>query len=86
MRPIDWRELVSLCERENCKHDRTKGDHIVMVRPGMARPVVIPKKRDLKEDIVLGIARTLGMTKNAMLEKLGEKPKKEAPAIGRRKV
>jgi hypothetical protein len=48
-----------------------------MVRPGMARPVVFPKKRGLKEDIVFGVARTLGITKDVMREKLGEKPKKK---------
>jgi hypothetical protein len=76
VRPVDWQELVKLCEGEKCRHDRTKGDHIIMVRPGMARPVVIPKKRGLKEDIVLGIARTLGISKDAMLEKLSGAPKK----------
>jgi hypothetical protein len=48
-----------------------------MVRPGMARPVVIPKKTDLKEDIVLYIARTLGITKAEMLEKLTGKQKSD---------
>lgn len=77
MRPVDWDELLKICEGEKCTYDRTKGDHIVMVRPGMARPVVFPKKRGLKEDIVFGVARTLGITKDVMREKLGEKPKKK---------
>lgn len=34
-----------------------------MVRAGLQRPIVIPKKPDLKEDIVLGIVRTLGLTR-----------------------
>ena len=76
MRPVSWKELVKLCEREGCQHQRTKGDHIVMVRPGMARPVVIPKKADLKEDVVLSIARTLGINKADLLEKLTRKSKK----------
>jgi hypothetical protein len=75
VRPVDWKELLHLCEAEKCTHDRTKGDHIVLVRPGMARPVVFPKKKGLTEDIVLGVARTLGISKKALLEKLGESKK-----------
>ena len=32
-----------------------------MTKAGARRPVVIPMRKDLKEDIVLGIARTIGM-------------------------
>jgi len=63
VRPIDWKELVKLCESEGCKRDREKGDHYIMTKPGMARPVVIPKKKGLKEDIVLSVARTLGLNR-----------------------
>jgi HicA-like toxin of HicAB toxin-antitoxin system len=71
VRPVDWDELAKLCESENCVHDRTGGDHIVMVRPGMARPVVFPRKKDLREDIVFGVARTLGISKKDLRIKLG---------------
>ena len=67
MRPFDWQELVKIAEAVGCRYDRTKGDHYVMVRDGMARPVIIPKKPDLKEDIVLGIGRTLGLNKKEIL-------------------
>ena len=42
-----------------------------MTKPGLARPVVIPKKRHLKEDIVLGVGKTLGLNRKQMLERLG---------------
>ena len=32
-----------------------------MTKAGATRPVVIPMRKGLKEDIVLGIARTMGM-------------------------
>ena len=63
MRPIDWAELKALCEFHGCVHSRTKGDHYIMVKPGMARPVVFPMKKDLREDIVLGVGRTLGISR-----------------------
>jgi hypothetical protein len=47
-----------------------------MVRDGMARPIVIPKKKDLKEDIVLGIGRTLGLNRKQMEQRLDGKTRK----------
>ncbi len=70
MRVVNWKELVTVCEAEGCVLSRQKGDHYIMTKPGMARPVVIPKKRDLKELIVLNIAKTLGLTKKEMLKRL----------------
>ena len=76
MRAVNWKELVRVCEEEGYAFNRQKGDHYIMVKSGAPRPVVIPRKRDLKEDIVLGIARTLDLTKKQMLDRLGAQKKK----------
>lgn len=76
MSPIDWKKLVKLCEGEGCLLDREKGDHYIMTRPGLARPVVIPKKDDLSEDIVLSVGRTLGLNRKALEQKLNPKRRK----------
>ena len=70
MRAVKWKELVKLCEGEGCAFDRQKGDHYIMTKPGLAQPVVIPRKNNLKEDIVLGIGRTLGLNRKQILERL----------------
>ena len=44
-----------------------------MVRKGLGRPVVIPMKSNLKEDIVLGILRTIGLSKAEFLKRLHNK-------------
>lgn len=75
MRPVSWQQLVALCKSEGCVYDREKGDHYIMTRPGLRRPVVIPKKRDLKEDIVLSVGRTLGLTRKDIEARLN--PKKD---------
>jgi predicted RNA binding protein YcfA (HicA-like mRNA interferase family) len=54
VRPVDWKELVSLCEAEGCQLDRQRGGHYIMTKPGLARPIVIPKKKDLREDLAIG--------------------------------
>ena len=70
MRPVDWDELVKICQNAGCKFDRVKGDHYIMTRAGMARPVVIPKKKGLKEDIVLSVARTIGLSRKDLEARL----------------
>jgi len=67
---------VAVCESERCVFDREKGDHYIMIRPGLHRPVVIPKKADLKEDIVLGVGRTIGLDRKQIEAKLNPKKKK----------
>lgn len=76
MRPVSWQELVKLCKSEKCVFDREKGDHYIMTRPGLGRPVVIPKKRDLKEDIVLSVGRTLGLKRKEIEARLDPKKTK----------
>jgi hypothetical protein len=44
-----------------------------MTKPGLARPVVIPKKKDLSEDIVLSVGRTLGLTRKEIEQRLNPK-------------
>lgn len=51
-----------------------------MVRDGMARPIVIPKKKGLKEDIVLGLARTLGLNRKQLEQLLKPRKSKTPPA------
>lgn len=75
MRPVDWDELARICEGEGCKFHRMKGDHYIMTKPGMSRPVVIPKKKGLKEDIVLGVARTIGLDRKTLELRLNLKNK-----------
>jgi hypothetical protein len=44
-----------------------------MTKKGLHRPVVIPKKRDLGEDIVLSVGRTLGLNRKQIEERLNRK-------------
>lgn len=41
-----------------------------MTKSGLARPVVIPRKKGLKEDIVLSVGRTLGLDRKGILDRL----------------
>lgn len=68
MRPVDWDELESVCRWQGWSFSRMRGDHYIMTKPGQFRPVVFPKKKGLREDIVLNICRTIGIKKKDLEE------------------
>lgn len=57
-----WQELRDVCILAGCGNPRTKGDHLILTREGMARPVVIKMDSDLGDDIIHSNKRTLGLT------------------------
>jgi predicted RNA binding protein YcfA (HicA-like mRNA interferase family) len=56
---VTWRELRDVAKLAGCVEERIKGDHLIMSRTGMARPVVIKMDPKLGEDIVRSNMRTL---------------------------
>ena len=66
--PVSWKDLRDACIQLGCRISRTKGSHLIMTRSDLLRPVVIPMYDELGPDIVLGIVRTLGITKKELLE------------------
>lgn len=68
--PTDWRTLVRVFEADGFATDRVAGSHIVMSKPGVARPVVIPKYPEVGRDIILSNMRTAGMSRARYLQLL----------------
>jgi hypothetical protein len=60
---VSWQELRDVCRLAGCVEVRTKGDHLIMTRAGLARPVIIKMDRDLGEDIIRSNMRTLGLNR-----------------------
>ena len=68
--------------------ERIKGDHLIMSRSGMARPIVIKMDRNLGEDIVRANMRTLGMDRKEferLLDQVRRKQFGKVAAIERRR-
>jgi predicted RNA binding protein YcfA (HicA-like mRNA interferase family) len=65
---------------------RTRGDHLVMSRPGSARPVIIKMDSNLGEDIIQSNKRTMGLTTSEFEDFLdqvqGKKKKSKKKAKG----
>ena len=68
--PADWRTLVRVFEADGFTQDRTTGSHVVLTKPGIARPVIIPKYSEVGLDIIRNNMRTTGMSRERYLELL----------------
>ena len=63
MKRISWQELRDVAKLAGCVEKRTKGDHLIMSRSGMARPLVIKMDKSLGDDIIYSNMRTLGLSR-----------------------
>lgn len=70
--PTDWRTLVRVFEAEGFNTDRIAGSHVIMSKPGIARPVVIPKYAEVGRDIIQSNMRTAGISRERYLQLLKE--------------
>ena len=61
--PVDWRTLVRVFEADGFVHERTQGSHMILVKPGIARPVVVPRYAQIRPDIILANLRTAKMSR-----------------------
>ncbi|RME86879.1 MAG: type II toxin-antitoxin system HicA family toxin [Zetaproteobacteria bacterium] len=68
--PVGWRDLVRVFERIGFRIRREKGDHIIMTKPGVHRPIVIPKYRQLGQDIIRANMRTAKLSREEFLRLL----------------
>ncbi|MCG7945829.1 MAG: type II toxin-antitoxin system HicA family toxin [Candidatus Thiodiazotropha taylori] len=70
--PISWKKLKKIFEADGFVKDRITGDHIVMVKDGVLRPVIIPKYSSVGRDIILNNMRTAGMSRDRYFELLNK--------------
>ena len=68
--PVDWRTLVKIFEADGFAHNRTKGSHIILVKAGIARPVVIPKYSEILPQIISSNLKTAGMSRDRYFDLL----------------
>lgn len=47
IKPIHFRKLVKVFEKDGWIYQRTKGDHLIYQKKGFIRPIVIPKYKTI---------------------------------------
>ena len=68
--PTHWRTLVKVFEGAGFHTDRIASSHVIMTKPGVARPVVIPKYSEVGRDIIQSNLRTAHISRERYFELL----------------
>ena len=71
LRPVHYKELVAVFEKDGFVYDRQAGDHLIYVKPGIKRPLVIPTYSAVPVFIIKNLLRTAGMSRERYFELLG---------------
>jgi predicted RNA binding protein YcfA (HicA-like mRNA interferase family) len=71
LRPLSYKTLVKVFEADGFRCVRTEGDHMVFSKPGVARPIVIPKYAAVPVFIIRNNLRSAGMSRERFFALLG---------------
>ena len=66
--PIHWKKFEAFLFFVGCRLVREKGDHRIYNRPGLARPLIVPRVKSLPVFIIRNNLRVLGISPNEYLE------------------
>ena len=70
--PVPYKQLVKVFEAEGFRCVRTEGDHMVFTKPGVIRPIVIPKYAAVPVFIIKNNLRAGGISRDRYFELLGQ--------------
>ncbi|MFA5020735.1 MAG: type II toxin-antitoxin system HicA family toxin [Patescibacteria group bacterium] len=68
--PVSYMKLCDIFLAEGFVHSRTKGDHIIYIKAGAFRPLVIPKYDEVPVFIIKNLLRTAGLSRERYFELL----------------
>lgn len=63
--PLSWREVICVFEQLGYRQAGQKGSHIKLEKPGVARPLIVPRYAEIRLDILHGLIRTAGISREA---------------------
>jgi len=69
---VSFKILVKVFEADRFRCVREEGDHMVFTKPGVARPVVIPKYSAVPVFIIKNNLRSAGMSRERYFELLSQ--------------
>jgi predicted RNA binding protein YcfA (HicA-like mRNA interferase family) len=69
--PVTYKRLAMVFEADGFRCVRTEGDHMVFTKPGVVRPVVIPKQAAVPVFVIKNNLRKAGMSRDRYFELLG---------------
>lgn len=73
IRSVHWKEFEKFLIKSGCEFKREKGDHRVYWKPGLKRPIIVPRSTALPPFIILNNLKVLGVSREKYLEVISEK-------------
>jgi predicted RNA binding protein YcfA (HicA-like mRNA interferase family) len=73
LRPVPHTTLVKVFEQDGFTFRRQHGDHLIYIKPGVKRPLVIPAYPEVPVFIIKNLLRTAGMTRERYFDLLQER-------------
>lgn len=70
--PLPWKKLVCVFEQLGYRKAGQKGSHIKLEKPGVARPLIIPRYDEVGLDVIHNLLRTAGISRDAFLKLLDD--------------
>lgn len=70
---VHWKKFEAFLFSVGCVFESERGDHRKYSKPGLLRPVIIPRDKQLPVFIVLNNLRTLGVSREEYLKFLKRK-------------
>ncbi len=70
--PIPSERLAKLFEKAGFRLVRQESDHLVYIKPGVPRPIVIPVRKDVPVFVIKNNLRTAGITREEYFKLLEE--------------
>jgi predicted RNA binding protein YcfA (HicA-like mRNA interferase family) len=67
---VGWRDAVRAFERAGWQHDRTRGSHYVLIRPGEPGLLSVPMNDPIKRGTLRRLIRDAGLTVDQFLQLL----------------
>ena len=73
IRAVHYRALVKVFEQDGFVFTRQSGDHLIYIKAGVKRPLVIPIYQQVPVFIIKNLLRTAGMGRERYFELLANR-------------
>jgi predicted RNA binding protein YcfA (HicA-like mRNA interferase family) len=69
--PVHYQSLIRVFRKAGFSVDRQESSHIMMIKNGIPRPLVIPTYTEVQISIIKGLLRSAGMSREEYFRLLG---------------